>query len=100
MTPVTHRRSRLQQSLDVLEAVSAGLPYVTMVNRRTGLPWNVVKHILDGCVLLGYLTVEDVGRRKAYRLTKKGRLKYLRLRRMSQELEPLLNSDGQPRPTD
>lgn len=85
-----HRRSRLQQSLDVLEAVSEGPIQSTMISRRTGLPWNAVKGILDGFTRLGYLTTEQVGKRKTYSLTKKGHRAYVKLREVALELGPVL----------
>lgn len=73
-----------------MEALSKGPLQPTMLSRKTGLPWNVVKDILDGFVRLGCLTTESVGKRKTYRLTKKGHYLYTKLEEVTMEIGPVL----------
>jgi len=73
-----------------MEAISQGPMQPTMVARRTGLPWLVVKEIITGLIHVKCLAAERVGKREAYRLTKKGRYAYLKLREVTLELSPVL----------
>jgi predicted transcriptional regulator len=73
-----------------MECISQGPMQPTMLSRRTGLPWEVVKEILEGLVSVDCLTTEKIGKRMAYRLTKKGRYAYLKLREITLELSPIL----------
>ena len=88
-----YRRSRLQQVLDVLDAISHGPIQPTLLVRRTGLPWYVVKEILNGLMHVECVTTERVGKRRAYKLTKKGRYAYARLHEVTLELSPVLEGN-------
>jgi len=75
---MTRKRSSIEIYLDILKVVKSGTHKPTNIMYKCNLAWKPFKQILDSLVDNELLEINQVGKRKTYRLTERGNeaLKY------------------------
>jgi len=74
------KRSRIKLCLDVLKTISRGVTKPTNIMYKSNLSWGTLMRILDLLTEEGLVEFEVSGKRKIYKITRKGldTLKYYR----------------------
>jgi len=68
----SEKRSRIRLCLDVLRTISRGVAKPTNIMYRSNLSWGTLMRILDLLTEEGLVEFEIIGKRKIYRITRKG----------------------------
>jgi len=66
------RRSELEIKMDVLRVVSTGIDRPTQIMYKANLSWIALQSNLKSLVAKGFLSEENSGSRKQYKLTQHG----------------------------
>jgi len=69
---LSEKRSRMRLCLDVLRVISRGVTKPTNIMYKSNLSWVPLMEILTFLTEEGLIVSETVGKRKRYRITKKG----------------------------
>ena len=69
---LSEKRSRMRLCLDVLRVISKGVTKPTNIMYKSNLSWVPLMEILTFLTEEGLIVSETVGKRKRYRITKKG----------------------------
>ena len=68
----SEKRSRMRLCLDVLRVISRGVTKPTNIMYKSNLSWVPLMEILTSLTEKGLIESETIGKRKRYRITKKG----------------------------
>jgi len=82
---ISEKRSRIRLCLDVLRVISRGVEKPTNIMYKSNLSWVTLREILMLLAEEGLIKCEVAGKRKRYKITKKG-LDTLRYFRKIEEL--------------
>jgi len=82
---ISEKRSRVRLYLDVLRVISKGVTKPTNIMYKSNLSWSTLMEILEFLVEENLVKLEVAGKRKRYRITRKG-LDTLRYHRKIEEL--------------
>jgi predicted transcriptional regulator len=83
------KRNHAEIVIDVMRSLSSGLETTTPLYHRANIPWRMLRTILDRLVLAEFAATENRGKRKSYRLTRKGDLVLRQLEEAFSTLSPI-----------
>ncbi len=70
---MTRKRSRLEIYLDVLKTIRKGINKPTNIMYKCNLSWMPLKEILNSLIKQNLLILAEMGNRRTYEITEKGR---------------------------
>ena len=70
---LTRKRSKLEISLEVLRAIDKGQDKPTRIMYITNLSWIPLKKIFESLISQGLMEETEIGRRRKYTITAKGK---------------------------
>lgn len=86
------KRSHAEIVIDVMRSLSNGVETTTPLYHRANIPWRMLRTILERLVLAELATVEKRGKKRRYRLTKRGGLVLRQLEEVFSTLSPITDS--------
>jgi len=69
---ISEKRSRIRLCLDVLKVIGKGVEKPTNIMYKSNLSWAPLMEILEALGKEGLIRCETIGKRKRYKITKKG----------------------------
>jgi predicted transcriptional regulator len=66
------RRSKLETYIDILHVIGEGIDRPTHVMYKSNVSWIALQHALKTLINQNFLTEDEEGNRKKYKLTNKG----------------------------
>jgi len=85
-------RSHIEMVIDVMGALSKGVETPTQLYYQANLSYRKLQRILDRLILAELVAAENKGKKKRYKLTRKGNLVLRQLEEAFSTVSPIIRS--------